>query len=105
MCEGGMGGGEERGRKGERTAGRGRGYPYRSGSELEYPMFKHVAGLSRRINCRSSRFKHDVFIRFARRGRLASGQYYEKGEAGVKEGAKDKNKLRSVTNQQLGICC
>ena len=53
----------------------------------------------------SSRFKHDVFIRFARRGRLASGQYYEKGEAGVKEGAKDKNKLRSVTNQQLGICC
>ena len=51
MCEGGISGGEARGRKGERTAGRGRGYPYRSGSELEYPIFKHVAGLS----CRNSR--------------------------------------------------
>ena len=51
-----MGGGEERGRKGERTAGRGRGYPYRSGSELEYPMFKHVARLSSRICRRSNRF-------------------------------------------------
>ena len=50
-----MGGGEERGRKGERTAGRGRGYPYRSGSELEYPIFKHVAGLSRRNSRSSSR--------------------------------------------------
>ena len=75
---------------GERTAGRGRGYPYRGCSERPHPIFKHVAGLSRRINRMSSRFKHDVFIRFARRGRLASGQYYEKGEAGVKEGAKGK---------------
>ena len=50
-----MGGGEERGRKGERTAGRGREYPYRSGSELEYPIFKRVAGLSRRNSRRSSR--------------------------------------------------
>ena len=55
MCEGGISGGEARGRKGERTAGRGRGYPYRGGSELEYPTVKRVAGLSHRNNRRSSR--------------------------------------------------
>ena len=35
-----------KGKEGKEYGWEGRGYPYRSGSELEYPILKRVAGLS-----------------------------------------------------------
>ena len=49
-----MGGGAK-GKEGREDDWEGKRYPYRSGSELEYPIFNYIAGLSRRICCSSSR--------------------------------------------------
>ena len=54
MCEGEMGGGAK-GKEGREDDWEGKRYRYRSGSELEYPIFNYIAGLSRRNRCSSSR--------------------------------------------------
>ena len=47
--------GGAKGKEGREDDWEGKRYPYRSGSELEYPIFNYIAGLSRRICCSSSR--------------------------------------------------
>ena len=47
--------GGAKGKDGREDDWEGKRYRYRSGSELEYPIFNYIAGLSRRNRCSSSR--------------------------------------------------